>query len=88
MTFGDFSSKNGDVDSGRQLPDSQDELKVTPKCNIIHLQTRPDKTSDLESAVHRSPLKYHDLVSWFRTAHEAKVILAKIMKSLGILATF
>lgn len=34
MTSGDFSSKNSIVHSGRELPDDQDEFKVTPMGDI------------------------------------------------------
>lgn len=60
MTSGDFSSKNSNVHSGRELPDYQDELKVTPMGDIH----RDDwmEYEIREPAAHRSQLKYHNLV--------------------------
>lgn len=57
MISGDFSPKNSDVHRGRELPDDQDELEVTPTGEIRH----PQRTLD---GIWRSgsQLKYHNLV--------------------------
>lgn len=58
MTSGDFSSKNSNVHSGRELPDDQDELKVTPMGDIYKDWMEYEIW---ESAAHKSQLKYHSL---------------------------
>lgn len=59
MNSGDFCWKNSHVHNGRQLPDDQDELKITPMGDIH----REDwmEYEIWEPAAHRSQVKYHNL---------------------------